>query len=365
MESSESIEVYAKSYHEMLKTFKGVTELFSGLFSTLDDKTDKWKWTNNDRLKALDGTIILKMIFGMYDTHQVLNTIRHNITKLYNNFVMIYGQPGVIHNLNCGQYPVNECYEYIDHTTTGEKLLSDMIKLALSESQNIWAEEVVFDQAKAIQNDGIEKVHEKMCGTLHPKEGDDVCGYPTPTIYLARVFKKLLSDDHNSKNGALLEACAKLTTDFELVFEELVFEDYKDIADILILKEDGVNENQLRALWYVTKCYATKKRRYVTQYQSGIKSMNQDAWLYFREILKKLQGKIIQTSINSADGTNVLIKYLDHSSPNYFSYVLDPSAAPEKELKERIDDCSAFKYENKTYVGCLSLQDDYHSVEEI
>ena len=356
MDSGKEIEEITNAFCESLDSFKKLNGLFNGVFGALERQTDEWEQRNGTKedISIKDGSIIFKMLFRLYESHELVKQVRIALTALYNRYIMIYGQPGAVHDLQCGLYPVDETLDYPSPRKQDGKLLQGMLKAGERQYKSMLAEEEFFTQVKNIEKGAIIDIHEKLCEAEIITLDEAASGYPFPTTRLMLIFRELLQDKHQSEDGKLLEAVAKLCCDFKHLTKELILRDYKDIADAL-LEKDSVNENQLHALWYITNFLTSTQP---TQGRDRKLWRRADYWTYFGEILEKLQEKVKCNPPQSVNVINAVTKYLEQTPPDY-TYICEASSTSPSQTPN----CMGVGPNRKVYAGQISFRPENKAQE--
>ena len=164
MDFAKEIEELTNAFCESLDTFKKLTGLFNGVFGALERQTDEWEQSNGteEEISIKDGSIIFKMLFRLYETHDLVKQVRIALTGLYNRYIMIYGQPGAVHDLQCGLYPVDETLDYPTSRKKDGKLLEGMLKAGERQHKAIIAEEEFFRVLKNNGKTAVIDIYEKL-----------------------------------------------------------------------------------------------------------------------------------------------------------------------------------------------------------
>jgi hypothetical protein len=256
-----SIEMDAKGFMETLNTLTRILTVFKSIFKTTDERTMNFRIEKADTKEDfpfMTMQMVMKMMFEVCDIHKMLRETQESISRAYNSMIRLIGEPEALHNQHCGLYPIDQEYVYKDQCT-GEKMLMNMYESALVEGTIIWNEKHVIDTARAMQVGGIKQLHEKICSKVTLAEWEDSCGYPTPKDCLIEIFRKLLISNQSVTELHIEETCAEISQDYSMLFDQLTVSDYKRIADAIHMAQN-VNEDKLRALWYITKSLVSRKR---------------------------------------------------------------------------------------------------------
>ena len=349
MDSGKEIEEITIAFCEGMDTFKRLNGLFNSVFAALEKQTDDWEQGNGNKkdVSIKDGSVIFKMLFRLYESHELIKQVRITMTQLYNRYIMIYGQPGAVHDLQCGLYPVEETLEYLSPRKQDGELLQGMLKAAERQHKSMIAEEDFFTQVGNMEKSAIIDIHEKLCEREIISDDEDACGYPSPKDRMVLIWRELLQDKHQSDDGKLLEAVAKLCCDFKELSKELILRDYKDIADVL-LEKNSINENQLHALWYITNFLTSTP---TTQGRGRKIWRRADYWTYFGEILEKFQEKVKRNPPQPVNVINAVTKYLEQTPPDY-SYICEPSTSTPSQTPN----CAGVGPNRKVYAGQLTFK---------
>jgi len=276
------MESISESYIYGLRSFQKLNAVLFDDFQVMANRIQKWsKSRGSEEIELNNGGTLLATAFELQKSHQLLKDLKITFTRMYNKLMIEYGQPGALHGLNCGEYPVDETFTF-PILEEGECLSDVMTELMFEEKSLLHSEEEFSGKVYSEKLKKLEELRQEICDPP-PKYDDEYCdctGYH-PTDSLVEVLVKVVRLNRDKVYRIFLDSVAKICHEYGEIFKDFGLCQYKTVAAAFF--EDGIyNHSRMQVLWYVTKLKGSRQMKGTQRIWERA-----EIWEYFNELINK------------------------------------------------------------------------------